>query len=187
MTIDNWIGIGVITATFGGPVVSAWIVRGTTEPKTHQDTWLTRVLSSPWIVPPFVVLSNLWHLIIDYRQYTAASITKGFVLRISFDVAGIVWGGVCVLVWLTWKMLSAEMDLTGRMIRVLERHAEYLDRHLALHEKVFGALDSYGQRLDSVADRTLEQTTGALLDIDKGILNILQTMSQQLPKSKRKK
>jgi hypothetical protein len=127
MTIGDWVNVGVIVATLAlvmstlGLIVSNLILirmngrNRTPEPSQPKSQiqriggWLTRFLQSPWLLPPFLMLVNLYTLVGELRS--TAPITRGAVYHISTAVAGMLYGATLLLLNIAWQSFRQQWQL----------------------------------------------------------------------------
>ena len=106
MTIENWLTIAVVISTLIAPILGKLVdSRASDHPKPTPEAnqpknlshriggLIIRVVNSPWLIPPFLILLNIYSVLSELRK--ATPITRWTVYIISTAVAGIWYG--CVL------------------------------------------------------------------------------------------
>lgn len=178
MKADQWIEIGgyilLTAATFAGPVSAARISRrdpDSVTPVEHADVWFKRLLASPWILPPLLILNYVVELHFDLRKTTP--LTRGQTFDIAFDVAGVVWGAVLLIIGLLVQALTSDFEKLREVLRL----------HLEITKDTWHALqDLY--RLQGDIVETLKET--APKETVRKLLDIMESMTTELEKVKQK-
>jgi len=102
MTIENWVTIALIITSFIAQLIAptlAELVKSRinqpkptpvpNQPKNLSQRiggWVMHIGASPWVLPPLVILLDIWFLFREFRN--AAPVTRSGVLLISTAVAG---------------------------------------------------------------------------------------------------
>jgi hypothetical protein len=157
MTIDHWLIIAVIISTLIQPVIGAVATFRISQPKPSPEQnqpknriqriggCFIRLFTSPWYVPPFLILVNTFNLLTEFHSHTP--ITRGTVLQIAFAAGGILYGAVLFLLYAGWQQISRQWEIN----RI---HAATIKEILSL----------IGRLVDSTS-----KTDVSILDLIKGI------------------
>jgi hypothetical protein len=133
-------------------------------------------IRSPWRLPSFLILFYIIQLIFDLRR--TGPVTRGAILGIAYDMAGVVWGGVVSVTLVivraldaSRKVLNMQSDITKdilNMLRDLSRSQSEINRDIletlketAPRETVQKALDimeSMNDELEKVKQKTDRRT-----------------------------
>jgi hypothetical protein len=202
MTTEDWLKIAEVIATvllIAATVrlniatvrltnaTSAAHQRYTPPPAEHGDRWSRRVLKSPWIqspwrLPPVLILTYVVQLIFDLRK--TGPVTRGLIFNIAFDMAGVVWGAVLLLMVFIVRELMSQADSERTLLHyisegfreILDLQLDIVNRHMEVH------------RLQAEMDRdiieTLKET--APREILGRALDIIESMSAEIEKVKQK-
>src|ERR1700675_1808181 len=122
MTIENWLTIAVIISTLIAPTL-ANLIQSRAEhhtkptPEANQPKnlsqriwrWFIRLSNSPWILPPFLMLINIYALLSDFRKTTP--VTRLTVYQISSYVAGIWYACTIFLLNIAWRSIRDQWEV----------------------------------------------------------------------------
>jgi hypothetical protein len=135
MTIENWLMIAVIISTLIAPTLANFIqsranIHPKPKPEAHQPKnliqrmggWFIRFSNSPWMLPPLLILFNIYLLLSEFRKTTP--VTRWTVYQISADVAAIWYGVVLFLLNTAWQSIRRQAETS---ILQSETNRELLD------------------------------------------------------------
>jgi hypothetical protein len=151
MKIENWLTIAVIISQLIAPWLNGLFSRSRTaqptptpelnQPKNRTQRisgWFLNFLQSPWTVPPFLILLNIYLLISEFRRTTP--ITHWTVYQISAAVAGIWYGIVAFFLQTAWQSIRNQWEINREqrdsnreiiaLIRDLNRTQSEIDRNI---------------------------------------------------------
>jgi hypothetical protein len=134
MTIGDWVNVGVMVATIAlvvstlGLIVSNRILirmnrpNRTPEPSQPKSRiqriwgWFLRFSQSPWQLPPFLILTNLFTLVLELRR--TAPVTRWAVYQISASVAGVFYGAVLLLLNIAWQSIRRQWQINAEQSKI---------------------------------------------------------------------
>jgi hypothetical protein len=171
MTIDNWLAIALIVTTAALVVTNLIVTRieivklrmnrpnRTPEP-SQPAGWLVRFIQSPRYWPPFLILSNIYVLVVELRR--TSPITRWAVYEISAAVAGVLYGAVLILLNIAWQSIRRQWQINAEQVKI-DREIVDILRSVAnssntTDEKIIDLLRSLANGLHTTAETlALEQ------------------------------
>jgi hypothetical protein len=170
MTIENWLMIAVIISTLIAPTLANLIQSRVSHPKQTPEAsqpknliqriggWFIRLSNSPWRVPPFLILFNIYLLLSEFRRTTP--VTRWTVYQISAAVAGIWYGLVLFLLNTAWESIRRQWEINRE-----QQEVNAIARDVDL--KLLDIIKSVSDTANATADKSLALTDRVLTELAK--------------------
>jgi hypothetical protein len=150
MTTDNWLTTALIISNFIalliGPVIAARITLRANQPsptpKESQPKNLiqrigglfNRIFQSPWIIPPLVIIANVYGVVSDLRS--SEPLTRRIVFFVALGVTLIFFQLLNMSVLSIFKNINAITREIGEIVGILKTQTELLED---LHNRTSGS------------------------------------------------
>jgi hypothetical protein len=173
MTFDRWVQIALIIATLIGPISRPVVklFRRSNQPKESPDlnqpktlirrigSRLWNILQSPWYVPGFLILANIFSLRLELLS--TAPITRHAVFSICESVAGILYGLILMFYNIAYQSAKDQWKINARQREINAKQDETDNR-------IFGLLDTHTDILRSTVDdlNTTAQNINLMLEAE---------------------
>ena len=140
MTIGDWVNVAVIVATLAlvvstlGLIVSNLVLIRMNRPNLTPETsriqriwgWFLRFPQSPWQLPPVLILTNLFTLILELRR--TAPVTRWAIYQISVAVVGVFYGAVLLLLNIVWQSIRHQWQINAEQSKIDREIIDILSR-----------------------------------------------------------
>jgi len=162
MTTDNLLQIVMIIAVLFAPVIGVIAQSHLNRPKSvgGMGGWFIRFLLSPWYVSPFCILLELY--LLRKELHNTAPMTRGSVLLIAEDVAGILFIVVTMILTTYTRSMREHTEILGKQ-------AENDALLLTLIEAIQESVKFLSETIHSIGRQVEVQTQLSQTSLDKSM------------------